>query len=77
MSTTPGRHFGSFSWFATNAKTSERGLLMTMLFSADGMCATLSRDERAREVVRVLRRRLRRRVEAGRASLVRPFERTT
>src|SRR5947209_3984081 len=55
MSTTPGRHFASFSWSATNAKTSARGLLTTMLFSADGMRATLTGDECACEVVRIER----------------------
>src|SRR6266705_758698 len=55
MSSTPGRHVASFSWFATNANTSERGRLMTMLFSADGMRATLTGDERAGKVVRVER----------------------
>src|SRR5256885_14029728 len=55
MSTTPGRHLASFSWFATNAKTSARGLLTTMLFSADGMLATLTGDQGAREIVGIER----------------------
>src|SRR6266540_4030998 len=55
MSTMPGRHLASFSWFATKANTSERGRLMTRLFSAEGMGATLSGDEGAREVLRVER----------------------
>src|SRR6266571_3019350 len=55
MSSTPGRHLTSFSWFATKANTSERGRLMTMLFSADGMRATLTGDERAGKVVGIER----------------------
>ena len=37
MSSTPGRHLTSFSWFATNAKTSERGRLMTEKLGALGL----------------------------------------
>src|SRR5436190_4466791 len=55
MSSTPGRHFGSYSWSATKAKTSERGRLMTMLFSAAGMRATLLCDESPSEIVRIER----------------------
>src|SRR2546423_7598292 len=56
MSSTPGRHALSFSCSATNANTSGRVLLMTMLFSAEGiLLASLTRDERPREVVRIER----------------------
>src|SRR5437773_4150875 len=55
MSSTPGRHCLSFSWFATNAKTSDRGFSMTMLFSADGMPTRLPRDECACEILRIER----------------------
>src|SRR5689334_22906826 len=55
MSSTPGRHFGSFSWSATKANTSERGRSITMLFSADDTRATLLRDERPGEILSVER----------------------
>src|SRR5438477_7349430 len=55
MSTTPGRHLTSFSWSATKAKTSGRGRLTTMLFSAAGIRATLTGDERSGKVVGVER----------------------
>src|SRR5215471_10640771 len=58
MSSTPGRHFGSFSWSATKANTSERGRSITMLFSADAIRATLLRHQCPGEVLRVERRQV-------------------
>src|SRR5512133_1814007 len=51
----PGRQLRSFSCSATNSKTSGRARLMTMLFSADGTRASLTRDQCAREVLCVER----------------------
>src|SRR3954462_7364961 len=58
MSSTPERHFGSFSWSATKANTSDRGRLTTMLFSAAGMRATLLRDEGACEILGIERTKI-------------------